>query len=400
MTVDIAPGSKVLVLGGDGFCGWPTALRLSASGCGVTIVDNGSRRAIDRDLGTAPLVPIESLRNRVAAWAEHSGRVIGVRDLDLATDYEALCQTLRDLTPDIVVHFAEQRSAPFSMRSSAGARYSVDNNIRATHNLLAALIETGSDPHLIHLGTIGVYGYASAGIRLPEGYVRATVHGPDGRSVEREILYPGEPDSIYHMTKVLDQQLLAFYARYHGLRITDLHQGVVWGTQTRETRADPRFANRFDYDAVYGTVVNRFLLQAHEGRPLTVYGSGTQTRAFIHIEDMLNCILLAAGTPPEDRARVRAVNQVGETASINALAEHVAAHTGARIAHLENPRREPEGNLFEVDRSTFASLGFAPRTFATALQQEIAELADFLAATGATAGPAPDADPVAMARGA
>ncbi|MEO1681185.1 MAG: NAD-dependent epimerase/dehydratase family protein [Pseudomonadota bacterium] len=376
----IAPGTKVLVLGGDGFCGWPTALRLSAGGCCVTIIDNGSRRAIDRDLGTAPLVPIKSLRARVAAWAEHSSSLIGIRYLDLATDYEALCQNIFELSPDIVVHFAEQRSAPFSMRSSAGARYSVDNNIRATHNLLAALVETKSDPHLIHLGTVGVYGYTSAGLTLPEGYVKVTAHGADGRSVEREILYPGEPDSIYHMTKVLDQQMLAFYARYHNLTITDLHQGVVWGTQTAETRSDPRLVNRFDHDAIYGTVVNRFLVQARSDLPLTVYGSGTQTRAFIHIEDMVSCIMLAASTPPQRTGgRVRVVNQVGEVASINALARQVAEFTGAEIAHINNPRREPEGNSFDLDRSTFSSLGFTPRTFAVALPQEIAELTDFKA---------------------
>jgi UDP-sulfoquinovose synthase len=327
------------------------------------------------------------LSDRAAAWAEVSGQYISIHQLDLATDYAELLDALREIKPDIIVHFAEQRSAPFSMMSSDGARYSVDNNVRATHNLLAALVETGLDPHLIHLGTIGVYGYSTAGLRLPEGYVRVTARGADGREVEKEILYPGEPDSIYHMTKVLDQQLFAFYARRYALRITDLHQGIVWGTQTLETRRSPRLVNRFDRDAVYGTVVNRFLIQAIEGRPLTVYGSGRQVRAFIHIEDMLTCIGLAADTPPRRGERVRILNQFSETSSVKVLALRVATLTGADVVHVDNPRLEPEGNEFDVDRSTLHDLGFRPRIFANQLGSEFVDLANLLApeAPGAAA---------------
>jgi UDP-sulfoquinovose synthase len=376
--LQVLTSSSVLVLGGDGFCGWPTALRFSSLGANVTIIDNGSRRQIDVALGTASLTKIRSLSERAAGWDNVTGHQIGIRQLDLAQDYAALVETLRELRPDIIVHFAEQRSAPFSMMSSDGARYSVDNNIRTTHNLLAAVAEAGLDPHLLHLGTIGVYGYDTAGLRLPEGYVRVTARGADGREVEREILYPGQPDSIYHMTKVLDQQLLAFYARRHGLRITDLHQGIVWGTQTAETRCDPRLVNRFDHDAVYGTVVNRFLVQAFEARPLSVYGSGLQTRAFIHIEDMLTCIFLAAGTAPQRGDRVRILNQFSEICSINDLASHVSSLTGAAVTHVDNPRQEPEANEFDVEQATFKSLGFAPRTFSDALGEEIADLATTL----------------------
>ena len=281
--------------------------------------------------------------------------MIRTHNVDLAENYAGLLRVLLETRPDIIIHFAEQRSAPYSMRSSEGARYTVDNNVRATHNLLAALVETRLDPHLMHLGTIGVYGYATAGLQLPEGYLKVKAVGADGREVGKEILYPGQPDSLYHMTKMLDQHLFEFYARYHGIRITDLHQGVVWGTQTAETGRDLRLVNRFDHDAIYGTVTNRFILQALEGRPLTVYGSGSQTRGFIHIEDMLTCLTLAAATPTERGERVRILNQIAETSSINALAGRISRITGAEVLHIDNPRCEPEGNEFEVDRSQFST---------------------------------------------
>lgn len=374
-----ASAKKILILGGDGFCGWPTALRFSSYGNKVTILDNGSRRAIDRKLGTASLTPIRSLEDRVAAWAEIGGQEIESCQIDLAQDYSKLVAFLRKLRPDIVVHFAEQRSSPYSMLTSEGARYSVDNNIRATHNLLAALVEIELCPHIIHLGTIGVYGYDTAGLMLPEGYVPITAIGADGRKVEKEILYPGEPDTIYHMTKALDQQLFAFYARYYGLTITDLHQGIVWGTQTTETKRDARLVNRFDHDPVFGTVVNRFLVQAFEDRPLTIYGSGTQTKAFIHIEDMLTCLTLVANTPPNPGDRVRIMNQFSETCSINALAKHLSYISGAAVNHIENPRREPEGNEFDPDCTTLRDLGLDPRLLRETLADEIADLADIIA---------------------
>jgi len=375
---DIADQS-VLVLGGDGFCGWPAALRFSTLGAKITIVDNGSRRSIDVALGTRSATRIASLSDRVAAWSRLTGCTIDVQSLDLATDYSDLLDLLDTARPDTIMHFAEQRSAPFSMLSSQGARYSVDNNIRATHNVLAAMVEADIDAHLLHLGTIGVYGYSTAGLRLPEGYVRVTAHGADGREIEKEILYPGEPDSIYHLTKLLDQQLCSYYSLRNKLRITDLHQGVVWGTQTRETWQHPDLVNRFDRDAVYGTVVNRFLMQAFEGQPLTVYGSGDQTRAFIHIEDMLACIELVARTLPRREDRVRVLNQYSETGTINALAHRLREVSGARIVHLDNPRVEPEGNEFDVDRSTLRELGFKPRTFDDTLAAEYADLSNLLA---------------------
>lgn len=363
-------GTNILILGGDGFCGWPTALRFSELGANVSILDNGSRRTLDVKLNIASVTEIESLKARVKAWYAETGRKIDIYNVDLAHDYAALVRALQEVKPDIVIHCAEQRSAPFSLMSSEGARYSIDNNISATHNLLAAFVEAETDAHLLHLGTIGVYGYATAGLRLPEGYLHVTAHGSDGRAIEKEILYPGEPDSVYHLSKVLDQQLCAYYVRRHGLTITDVHQGVVWGSQTVETSRAPALINRLDVDPIYGTVVNRFLFQALQGQNLTVYGSGDQVRAFIHLEDILTCLTLAAASPPEKGQRLRVVNQVAETSSVKALAKQVQKVSGAEYVHLENPRVEPEGNEFDPDRSTLHDLGFRPRLFADNLHSE------------------------------
>ena len=222
-------------------------------------------------------------------------------NLDIATEYDRLVAVLRDMRPDAIVHFAEQRAAPYSMRTSATKRYTVDNNIRATHNLLVALVETGLDAALAHLGTMGVYGYGWSGSApIPEGYLTVKLTTPDGE-LEREILHPANPGSVYHMTKTLDQLLFSFYAKNDGLRITDLHQGIVWGTQTDQTARDVRLINRFDYDGDYGTVLNRFLMQAAIGHPLTVHGTGGQTRAFIHIRDTVRCIEIALDEPAAGR---------------------------------------------------------------------------------------------------
>ncbi len=367
---------RIVILGGDGFCGWPMALYLSRRGCEVTIIDNQSRRAIDRDLGTASLTAISSLEQRLSAWSDMTGRVIRSHNIDIANDYDALREAMVSANPDAIVHFGEQRSAPYSMRSSSASRYTVSNNISATHNVLAVLVETGLDAHLVHLGSVGVYGYSDAGLMLPEGYLSITAHGADGRDVRKEVLYPGDPVSIYHMTKAQDQLMFAFYAEKYGVRITDLHQGIVWGTQTAETALDPHLVNRFDYDPIYGTVVNRFLVQAAVGHPLTVYGTGEQTRAYIHIRDTIRCIELAIETPPKRGERVRVINQIAETMSVGGLARLVASITGAEVAYIENPRNEPASNEFEVDRTTLNELGQVPRTFESSLSEE----ADLVAA--------------------
>jgi UDP-sulfoquinovose synthase len=366
---------RVLVLGGDGFCGWPTSLYLSDRGHDVTIIDNLSRRKIDIDLEVESLTPIRPIGERLRAWQEVTGQEIGFINLDLATEYDKLVAVLTELRPEAIVHFAEQRAAPYSMRSDKTKRYTVDNNVRATHNLLTALVETGLDAALAHLGTMGVYGYGWSGSApIPEGYLTVKVPTPDGE-LEREILHPANPGSVYHMTKTLDQLMFAFYAKNDGLRITDLHQGIVWGTQTDQTSRDERLINRFDYDGDYGTVLNRFLMQAAIGHPLTVHGTGGQTRAFIHIRDTVRCIEIAITSPMEDPSRVRVLNQMTETHRLLDLAKMIADTMGAEIAYVPNPRREADENELIVTNDQFLALGLNPTTLSQGLLEEGVDIA-------------------------
>jgi UDP-sulfoquinovose synthase len=366
---------RVLVLGGDGFCGWPTSLYLSDRGHDVTILDNLSRRKIDIDLEVQSLTPIRPVSERLKAWHEVSGKEIGYINIDLANEYDRLADVLRDLRPDAVVHFAEQRAAPYSMRSEKTKRYTVDNNVRATHNLLAALVDTGTDAAIAHLGTMGVYGYGWSGSApIPEGYLTVKVPTPDG-DLEREILHPANPGSVYHMTKTLDQLLFSFYAKNDGLRITDLHQGIVWGTQTPQTIRDERLINRFDYDGDYGTVLNRFLMQAAVGHPLTVHGTGGQTRAFIHIRDTVRCIEIAIENPPEAGDKPQVLNQMTETHRVLDLAKLVSDATGSDIAYLPNPRKEADENELIVRNDRFLALGLEPTTLSDGLLEEVTEIA-------------------------
>ena len=366
---------KVAILGGDGFCGWPASLYLSDQGHDVIIVDNLSRRAIDEELGAESLTPIASIEDRLAAWTEVSGKTIGFRNLDVAQDYDGLLEFLNTERPDAVVHFAEQRAAPYSMKNSRTKRYTVDNNINATHNLLAAIVESEQDIHVAHLGTMGVYGYGTAGMKIPEGYLDVQVDAGENGVVKQQILYPSNPGSVYHMTKVLDQHLFAYYAKNDELRITDLHQGIIWGTHTEQTQKDERLINRFDYDGDYGTVLNRFLIQAGIGYPLTVHGTGGQTRAFIHIRDMVRCIELALQNPPARGERVKIINQMTETHRVRDLAELVAKISGAEVAYVPNPRKESAENELHVTNDTFLELGLEPTTLSEGLLHEVEEVA-------------------------
>ena len=367
---------KVLVLGGDGFCGWPTTLHLSDKGYDVIVVDNLSRREIDLELEVESLTPIRPMGERIRTWKELTGKEIGFVNLDLAEEYERFLKLLRDERPDAIVHFGEQRAAPYSMRNAAAKRYTVDNNVRGTHNVLVAIVESGLDIALVHLGTMGVYGYGWSGSApIPEGYLTVKVPTPDGE-IEREILHPANPGSVYHMTKTLDQLLFAFYAKNDQLRITDLHQGIVWGTQTPQTALDERLINRFDYDGDYGTVLNRFLMQAAIGHPLTVHGTGGQTRAFIHIRDTVRCIQIALENPPHGGDQVSVFNQVTETYRVIELAELIAKETGVEIAHLPNPRREAVENDLNVSRERFIALGLDATTLTEGLLEEIRDVAN------------------------
>lgn len=367
---------KIAILGGDGFCGWPAALHLSDQGHDVVILDNLSRRRIDEELGTSSLTPIRGIEERLSAWREVSGKEIGFEHLDIARDYEGLLSFLQRFQPEAVVHFAEQRAAPYSMKSAGHKRYTVENNTSATHNLLAAIVESELDIHVVHLGTMGVYGYGTAGMKIPEGYLNVEVPTEDeGDNISQQILYPSNPGSIYHMTKVLDQHLFAFYAKNDSLRITDLHQGIIWGTHTPQTERDERLINRFDYDGDYGTVLNRFLMQAAVDYPLTVHGTGGQTRAFIHLRDMVRCVEIALENPPAAGERVKIFNQMTETHRVRDLANLIAEISGASVEMVPNPRKESAENDLHVVNETFLKLGLKPTTLSEGLLVEVEETA-------------------------
>lgn len=384
---------KVIVLGGDGFVGWPTALHLSEKGHDVIIVDNLSRRNIDNELECESLTPIQPMGIRLKAWKEVSGKTIRFVRLDVATDYDELVDLFIQEKPTTVIHFAEQRAAPYSMKTSKHKRYTVTNNVNATNNVLCAIIDSRLDIHLVHLGTMGVYGYNTVGIKIPEGYlqvdvpvkqegsstgVAAACHADKDQPQDRvgmEIYYPPRPGSVYHMTKVLDAQIFEYFNRNDKIRITDLHQGIVWGTNTPETLKDERLVNRFDYDGDYGTVLNRLLMQAAIGHPLTVYGTGGQTRAFIHVRDSVRCVEIAVANPPPAESRVLIFNQMTETHRVRDLAKKVAELTGASIGPTENPRNEAAENGLDVENAKFLALGLKPTKLDEGLLSEVIDIA-------------------------
>tara|TARA_R110000751_G_scaffold234229_3_gene335539 strand:- start:160961 stop:162202 length:1242 start_codon:yes stop_codon:yes gene_type:complete len=374
MHLEVIP-MKIAILGGDGFVGWPTALHLSEQGHDVHIVDNLSRRWIDTELGVQSLTPMDSIQERTRIWHQETGRRIHFHLIDIARDYDLFKSWLGENRPEAIVHFAEQRAAPYSMKSDRHKNYTVNNNVNATHNLLNAMVATGLDAHLVHLGTMGVYGYSTVGAAIPEGYLPVGIETMDGNVVQQDILYPANPGSVYHMTKCLDQLLFQFYAKNDGVRITDLHQGIVWGTHTEQTRRHPQLINRFDYDGDYGTVLNRFLIQAAIGYPLTVHGTGGQTRAFIHIQDSVRCIDLALQNPPQSGDKVNIYNQMTETHRVRDLAALVAGLTGTEIAYLPNPRKEAAENDLVVKNNQFLELGLDPITLEQGLLSEVVDVA-------------------------
>lgn len=366
---------KILILGGDGFCGWPTSLHLSKKGHEITIVDNLSRRKIDVELEVDSLTPISFIGERLNTWKKITGNEIKFHNIDVAKNYKKLLTLINETKPKTIIHFAEQRAAPYSMKGSYGKRYTVNNNLNATNNMLAAIVESKLDIHVVHLGTMGVYGYGTAGLKIPEGYLKVKLFNENGKEIEKKILYPPNPGSIYHMTKTQDALMFDFYNRNDGIKITDLHQGIVWGTQTDETVLDLALINRFDYDGDYGTVLNRFLMQAAIEHPLTVYGTGGQTRAFIHIKDTLKCIELAIENPPNENENVKIFNQMTETFSVNNLAKLISKITGVKINYLSNPRKENSVNDLNVENKCFIDLGLKPTTLNDHLLIEIKDIA-------------------------
>jgi UDP-sulfoquinovose synthase len=351
---------RILVLGGDGYLGWPTALHLSDAGAEVGVVDNYLRRRYDDEMGVESLVPIEPLEVRTDAWHALTGKRIDTYIGDLV-DAEFLFDVLRRFRPDTVVHFAEQRSAPYSMIDRAHAVHTQHNNVVGTLNLLYAIAEIDPSIHLVKLGTMGEYG--TPNIDIEEGWLDVEHKGRRER-----VLFPKRPGSFYHLSKVHDSHNIEFACRIWGLRATDLNQGVVYGQQTPQTERDPRLATRLDYDAVFGTVLNRFIIQAVLGEPLTVYGSGGQTRGIIDIRDTVECIRLAAMNPAEP-GEFRVFNQLTESMSVHEMAKAVAdTYPGTvEVDNIANPRVEADTHYYNVVFTGLPSLGLQPHLLSDTL---------------------------------
>jgi UDP-sulfoquinovose synthase len=355
---------KILVLGGDGYLGWPTALHLSESGHEVAVADNFVRRHYDNELGVESLVPIEPLQTRIAVWKELTGKAIGCYIGDL-TDAIFTYHIIKDFRPDAVVHFAEQRAAPYSMIDRQHAVYTQQNNVVGNLNLLFAIAEIDPEIHLVKLGTMGEYG--TPNIDIEEGWLEIEHKGRTDR-----VLYPKRPGSFYHLSKVHDSHNIEFACRIWNLRATDLNQGVVYGQQTPETARDERLATRFDYDAVFGTVLNRFVIQAVIGHPLTVYGTGGQTRGMIDIRDTVRCIQLACENPA-DRGEFRVFNQITEWMSVKEIADTIKAASpeDVTIEHIDNPRVELPDHYYNVTHTKLIELGLEPHLLSDTLIESL-----------------------------
>jgi UDP-sulfoquinovose synthase len=362
---------KIAILGGDGYCGWPTALYLSKQGHRVAIVDNFIRRTWDRDLGVETLTPIRSLPERLSTWQAATGNIIEFREGDL-TDYGFVASFVESFGPDAVVHFAEQRSAPYSMIDRSHAVFTQVNNVVGTLNLLFALRELQPDCHLVKLGTMGEYG--TPNIDIEEGYIEIEHNG------RKDILpFPKQPGSFYHLSKVHDSHNMLFVSRIWKLRITDLNQGVVYGTTTDEVACDERLINRFDYDEIFGTVLNRFCAQAAVGHPLTVYGEGGQTRGFLDIRDTVRCIELACLNPAKP-GECRVFNQFTEQFSVLDLARLVKTAgeelgLPVQIEQLPDPRVEAEHHYYNAKHTKLVDLGLQPHYLSDSLLDSLMNIA-------------------------
>ena len=362
---------KIAVLGGDGYCGWATALYLSRQGHSVAIVDNFLRRGWDRDLGVETLTPIRTLAERVEVWNRVAGNPIRVFEGDV-TDYEFLSSMFREFQPEALVHFAEQRSAPYSMIDRQHAVFTQANNVLGTLNVLFAIKELQPECHLVKLGTMGEYG--TPNIDIEEGYITIEHNG------RKDVLpYPKQAGSFYHLSKVHDSHNMLFACRVWGLRATDLNQGVVYGTVTDETALDEALINRFDYDEVFGTVLNRFCVQAAVGFPLTVYGKGGQTRGYLDIRDTVRCVELACLNPAA-QGECRVFNQFTEQFTVLDLARMV--RTAGRklslkveIQHVPDPRVEAEQHYYNAKHSKLADLGLEPHLLSESLLDSLMNIA-------------------------
>lgn len=347
---------RILILGGDGYLGWPTAMHFATRGHDVTVLDNYLRRRIALQTDSEPLVPLVPLPERASRFKAETGKQVRVV-LGDCCDHELLLQTVRECSPEVIVHYAEQPSAPYSMSDYRAAKLTLDNNLGATFNLIWAVMEAAPQCHIVKLGTMGEYG--TPNIDIEEGWIDVTHKGRT-----QKFLYPRQAGSLYHTTKVLDTDLLWFYVRVHGLQVTDLMQGPVYGLGTPETDMHVDLATAFNYDDIFGTVINRFVTQAVAGVPLTVYGKGGQTRGYLNIRDTLQCIELAASSPP-GKGQLRVLNQFTERFSVNQIAERVKS-VGDRmglhvtVRPLENPRKEAEDHYYNPVHSGLLELGLQP----------------------------------------
>ncbi|WP_077309127.1 NAD-dependent epimerase/dehydratase family protein [Terribacillus halophilus] len=362
---------KIVVAGGDGFCGWPTALYLSKQGHEVAIVDNLVRRKYDEELRSNSVTPIYSLEERVAKWKEKTGKEIKTYIGDL-NHYDFLSEVFRQTEPDAFVHFAEQRSAPYSMIDREHAVYTQQNNVIGNLNVLYAIKEFAPSCHLIKLGTMGEYG--TPNIDIEEGYIEIEHKGRKDK-----LPFPKQPGSFYHLSKVHDSHNIMLACKIWGIRATDLNQGVVYGLHTEETKLDPVLANRFDYDGVFGTALNRFLIQAATGHDITVYGSGGQTRGFLNITDTIRCVEIAAENPA-DAGEFRVFNQFTESFSVQELAEKVQKVSQEKgldpqITSIENPRVEAEEHYYNAVNTRLRDLGLEPNLLTDDVLHAILETA-------------------------
>ena len=362
---------KVLVIGGDGYCGWATALHLSNRGYEVAILDNLIRRHWDAKLGVDTLTPIAPIQKRIDYWKAKSGRSIKLFIGDI-TDYDFLIKTLRQFEPGAIVHFGEQRSAPYSMIDREHAVMTQVNNVVGTLNILYGMKEDFPDCHLVKLGTMGEYG--TPNIDIEEGYITIEHNGR-----KDTLPYPKQPGSFYHLSKVHDSHNIHFACKIWGIRATDLNQGIVYGVLTEETGMDEILINRLDYDGVFGTALNRFCIQAAIGHPLTVYGKGGQTRGLLDIRDTVRCIELAIANPA-DPGQFRVFNQFTELFSVQDLAMKVkvAGNTmglNVEIDHIENPRVELESHYFKAKNTKLLDLGLEPHYLSDSLLDSLLNFA-------------------------
>ena len=362
---------NIAVLGGDGYCGWATALYLSQKGHTVAIVDNYVRRLWDHELGAQTLTPIRPLTDRLRVWQNLTGRTIEMFVGDV-TDYDFLSSAFKSFEPEAIVHFAEQRSAPYSMIDRKHAVFTQVNNVAGTLNVLFAIREFLPDCHLIKLGTMGEYG--TPNIDIEEGYITVEHNGR-----RDTVPFPKQPGSFYHLSKVHDSHNIMFTCKIWGIRATDLNQGVVYGTMTDETALDEALINRFDYDDVFGTVLNRFCLQAAIGQPLTVYGKGGQTRGFLDIRDTVRCIEIACHHPAA-KGECRVYNQFTEQFSIMDLAGLVDAAARkmgltVEVDHIPDPRVEAEQHYYNAKHSKLIDLGLQPHYLSDSLLDSLMNIA-------------------------